>query len=127
LALLGYGTLRLLTGVPPNDLLSLGLWLVAAVVIHDGLVSPTLLGIGSVLTRLPARVRRFVQAGLIVSGLLVVLAAPLIHRAGTQPPSKALLVRDYGVNLAVLIVMVASVSAIGYAWSVARARRAGSR
>ena len=120
--MLGYGSIRLLTGNSVADLLGLALWLVAAVAIHDGLVSPTVLGAGWALRRVPPRARRFTQAGLVVGGLLVVVAAPLIYRQDSQPPSKALLVRDYGANLSLLLGLVVAVSLLGYASSIARAR-----
>lgn len=115
--LVAYGGLRLLTRTPGEDLRPLALWLLAAVLIHDGLVAPAELGVGWALGRLPPRARRFAQATLIVSGMLLVVAAPLIHREGSQPPSKTLLVRDYGANLTVLLAMVASLSALAYLWS----------
>ena len=115
--LVSYGGVRLITGTPVEDLQALAVWLVVAVAIHDGVVAPAVLGVGWTLGRVPPRARRFAQAGLIVSGMLVVVAAPLINREGTQPPSKSLLVRDYGANLTVLLAMVASLSALGYLWS----------
>ena len=39
-ALAAYGAVRLLTEVRPHALLVLGLWLAAAVVLHDGVVAP---------------------------------------------------------------------------------------
>ncbi len=120
--LLGYGGLQLVTGNSTADLLSIALWLVAAVAIHDGLVSPTVLGAGAILRRVPAGPRRFAQAGLVVGAMLVVIAVPLIHREGTQPESKALLLRDYGANLAVLLALVAVVSVVAYVVHVVRAR-----
>ncbi|MEO7981256.1 MAG: hypothetical protein ABI807_10240 [Sporichthyaceae bacterium] len=120
--LLGYGGLQLVTGNSVADLLSLAVWLVAAVAIHDGLVSPTVLGAGALLHRLPPGPRRFAQAGLVVGAMLVVIAVPLIHREGTQPESKALLLRDYGANLAVLLSLVAVVSVVAYVVHVVRAR-----
>ena len=119
---MGYGALRILTGAPVEDLRSLAIWLVAAVVIHDGVVSPAVLGAGWLLGRVPPGPRRFAQAGLVVGGMLVVVAAPLIHRQGTQTPSKALLLRDYTGNLVLLLVLVALVSVGAYVWSLVRDR-----
>lgn len=120
--LLGYGALQLLAGNSAADLISLAVWMVAAVAIHDGLVSPTVLGAGWVLHRAPPRPRRFAQAGLVVAGMLVVIAVPLIYREDTQPESKALLLRDYGANLALLLVLVASLTLMAYGLTRARAR-----
>ncbi len=120
--MVGYGGQRLLTGTPVADLRPLAVWLIAAVLIHDGVVSPAVLGAGWVVKRLPPRPRRFVQAGLVVSGMLIVVAAPLINRQGTQVASKGLLLRDYAANLALLLALVALVSAGGYLWSLAQGR-----
>ena len=120
--MLGYGAVKILTGAPTEDLRALAIWLVAAVVIHDGVVSPAVLGVGWVLARVPPRPRRFAQAGLVVGGMLVVVAAPLIHRQGTQPASKALLLKNYAGNLSLLLVLVALISTGGYIWSIVRNR-----
>ncbi len=120
--MLGYGGWKILGGVPLDDLRALAIWMTAAVVIHDGLVAPALLGAGWLLGRVPPRPRRFAQAGLVVGGMLVVVAAPLIYRQGSQTSSKALLLRDYTANLGLLLVAVALVSVGGYLWSLLRSR-----
>ena len=118
--LLGFGVLRLLTDVPVSDLVVLGLWLVAAVVIHDLVVAPLTVGVGVALTRLPARGRRYVQSGLIAAALVTVVAVPLIVRQDTQPPAESILVRDYGAGLALLLGLVAAVSLLAYVVRVVR-------
>ena len=91
---------------PDKDgLLVLGLWLVAAVALHDGLIAPITVGTGVALTGVPARARRYLQGGLIVCSLITVIAVPLIGRQGTQPASKAILLRDYTANLSLLLGM----------------------
>ena len=105
------------------DLVWIGVWLAAAVVIHDVLLSPTVLAAGRVLTAAPALGRRYLQSFLVVAATVTVVALPLVHREGTQPPSKGLLVRDYGTSWAVLLGLVAAVHLALYAASVVRARR----
>ncbi len=117
-----FGAIELITGVPPQSLLRLAVWLAAAVIIHDAFWSPGLIGLGTVLSRLPARGRRYLQGGLIVAGALTVIAVPMIYLRGQQPPSKAILLQDVGANLALLLVIVAAVSAAAYAWRVIRDR-----
>lgn len=121
-ALIAFGLFRLLTDLDPGDLVVLGVWLLVAVLIHDGVVAPATVGVGVALTRLPARGRRYVQGGLIVGALVTVLALPLINREGTQPAAESLLMRDYAANLALLLGLVAAVAAVLYAARVIRDR-----
>ena len=46
--------MQLIVNVPLSNLLGLAFWLVAAVVIHDGILAPLTVAVGAVLTRLPA-------------------------------------------------------------------------
>ena len=83
--LLTFGVFRLVTELDPGDLFVLGVWLVAAVALHDGLIAPITVGTGVALTRVPPRARRYLQGALIVGALITVIAIPLIGRQGTQP------------------------------------------
>ncbi|MEO6414038.1 MAG: hypothetical protein ABIO48_15735 [Pedococcus sp.] len=112
--LLLYGGVRLVTEVP-QALTGLVLWMVGIVVIHDGLLSPLVVGVGWLLARtVPPRGRRYVQAALVVGGLITIIAIPLIARRGTQPPAKALLLQNYGANLAILLGLVAALNLAAY-------------
>lgn len=120
-----YGAGRILFSVPPPLLVLLGVWLVGALLIQHGIVSPLVVVVGVALRRLvPDRGRRFLQIGLIVAAMVTVVAIPLIIRQGTQPPAKALLLQDYTVNLTVLLALIAALSLVAYAVRVARDRRA---
>ena len=119
-----YGAGRILFSVPPPLLVLLGLWLVGALVVQHGVVSPLVVAVGVALLRLaPDRGRRFLQPGLIVAGMVTVVAIPLITRQGTQPPAKALLLQNYAANLTLLLGLIALVTLIAYAVRVARDRR----
>lgn len=120
--LLGFGVFRLVTKLDTSDLLSLAAWLVVAVALHDGLIAPMTVGTGLALARVPARARRYVQGALIVAALITVVAIPLIGRRGTQPDVKALLLRDYAGNLALLLGLTAAVALVLYAARVVRDR-----
>ena len=125
LALLAYGVARLFLVVALGDLLLLAVWMVGAVAIHDGLLSPLVLGVGAALRRwVPDRGRRFVQLGLIIGSMITVIAVPMIYLEGSQPPEKAILLQHYGVNLTVLLAIVAGVTLVLYAVRVAQDRRA---
>ena len=98
--------------------------MVGIVVIHDGLLSPLVVGVGWLLARtVPPRGRRYTQAALIICGLITIIAIPLIARQGTQPPAKALLLQSYGANLAILLGLVAALNLVAYLVTAARNRR----
>lgn len=120
--LLAFGLLRLVTKLDPPDLWVLLLWLVVAVVLHDCVVAPLTVGVGVTLTRVPARARRYLQGALVVGALVTVVAVPLIGRRGTQPSVKALLLRDYAGNLALVLGLVAAVALLLHAARVLRER-----
>lgn len=125
--LLALGVFRLVTQLPAGDLLALAIWMGAAVALHDGLVAPVTLGTGLLLTRVPPRPRRYLQGALVVAALITVIAIPLIGRAGSQPRSKAILLRDYAGNLTLLLALTATTALVLYALRVVRdQRRAGA-
>jgi hypothetical protein len=116
-----YGVFRLLTNVGLVELLALAAWLIAAVVIHDGILSPAVVAVGWVLSRVvPSRGRRYLQGFLVVGGLMTVIALPLMLRRDSQPVSKAMLQQNYGGNLTLLLAVTGGLSLLLYAIRVAR-------
>ena len=116
-----YGVFRLLTNVGFVELLVLAAWLIGAVVIHDGILSPAVVAVGWFLARrVPPRGRRYLQGFLVIAGLMTVIAVPLMLRKDSQPESKAMLLQSYGGNLTVLLALAAALSLLLYAIQVAR-------
>ena len=116
-----YGVFRLLTNVGFVELLVLAAWLIGAVVIHDGIMSPAVVAVGWFLARtVRPRARRYLQGFLVVGGLMTVIAVPLMLRKDTQPVSKAMLLQSYGANLTLLLALAAALSLLLYAIRVAR-------
>jgi hypothetical protein len=123
LLFIGYGVLLLPANTASKELVLLALWLIAAIVVHDAMLAPAVIGIGWLLRRfVPDRGRRYLQAALVVGAFITVIAVPLILRQGTQPRSKALLQLPYGAHYALLLGMIAGVSLVAYAARVARDR-----
>ncbi len=117
-----YGAGRILFSVPPPLLIMLGAWMVGALLIQHGVVSPLVVTVGAALRRaVPDRGRRFLQAGLIVAAMVTVVAIPLILRRGTQPPAKALLLQNYAANLTLLLGLIAGVTLLLVALAAAAA------
>lgn len=121
IALLAFGVFRLLSEVPTHSLLILAVWLVAALVLHDALLAPSVVGLGWLLQRYVSdRGRRYVQIALIMIALVTLIAIPMIFLRGSQPAAKALLLRNYGANLIVIIGILTIASLILYAVRVTR-------
>jgi hypothetical protein len=122
-ALGAFGVFRLVSELPTYSLLILGVWLAAALVIQDAILAPSVVGVGWLLRRyVPDRGRRYLQVALIMSALITVIAIPMIILRGTQPAVKALLLRNYGSNLILIIAIIGVISLILYAVRVARDR-----
>jgi hypothetical protein len=121
----GFGIFRLVTEIPMHSLLILAVWLAAALVVQDVILAPSVVGVGWLLRRhVPDRGRRYLQAALIMIALITVVAIPMIFLRGSQPAAKALLLRNYGSNLILIIAVITVISLILYAVRVARDRRA---
>jgi hypothetical protein len=123
IALGAFGIFRLATEIPLHNLLILAVWLVAALIIHDAVMEPSVIGVGWLLRRyVPDRGRRYVQIALIMIVPVAVIAIPMIFLRGSQPMEKALLLRNYGVNLIMIIGIIAVIGLILYTVRVARDR-----
>ncbi len=119
---LAFGVFRLGTEIALSDLLALALWLGGALLIHDAVLSPGIVGVAGMLHRLPARARTYVQGALIAGGTVTVIAIPMIYRAGSQPHAKALLEQDFRANLALLLAVVFTGALLAYLRRVAHER-----
>ncbi len=121
-----FGAFRLFTEITPADLIVLAVWLIGALVIHDGILSPAVVAVGWAVSRVtPPRARRYLQAGLIMAAIVTVIAIPMIYRRDSQPKSKAILQQNFGVNLTVLLALIAAGTLIAYAVAAARRPRIG--
>jgi len=119
--LLVYGAGRLLTEIPTHDLVLLAAWMIGAVLIHDGIVSPVVVTVGWLLRRfVPDRGRGHLQAALIMGGLVTIIAVPMIHLRDSQPAVKAILRQNFAGNLTLLLGIIAAGTLVAYAIRVAR-------
>ncbi len=116
-----YGVFRLLTEIKVPDLELLAVWLIAAVVLHDGIISPIVAGLGWATARyVPRRARRFLQPTLVVGGLVTVIALPMIYRQGTLPSQKGILRQNYTANLTIALGILVAVMLLAYAVRLVR-------
>lgn len=120
--MLGYGIVRIFTDAKDTKPVSLAKWLIGALLVHDLLIAPVVIGLGWLLARyVPPRARRYLQAGLIAGGLVSSLGVLLIWRQDKYgAASLALLQQDYRRNLLILLAIVAGGSLGGYLVEVSR-------
>lgn len=82
-------------------------WFVGGPVLHDGLVAPVVGLVGLALTRwLPTPWRTPVKAGVVASGVLTLLALPLLWRPYHVVTNPGLHDRNYGAGLAIALGVV---------------------
>lgn len=123
IALALFGVFRLLTQVSIGGVAFLLGWLIAALVIHDGIIAPGTLGLATLIRRkIPARARRYLQGALISGAAVTVIALPMIYRAHSQPKVKALLEQNFAANLALLLGVIAVVAFLAYVVRLIRDR-----
>jgi protein-S-isoprenylcysteine O-methyltransferase Ste14 len=101
--------------------LSLGLWLAGGVLGHDALLSPIVVVLGVMATRLaPSAARAPLAVALIVWGSITLVAVPVLGRFGALSDNPTLLDRPYQTSWLVLTGLVVAAVA---ATSLVRARR----
>jgi len=98
-------------------------WWVAAAVIHDSIVAPVALLTGWIVVRFaPRMVKAPVQAGLILTAVVVAAAWPALRGYGRIASNPTYLPRHYGTGLAVTL---AAIWVACGAWAVVRGTRSG--
>ncbi|MEX0171098.1 hypothetical protein [Streptomyces sp. LMG1-1-1.1] len=108
LALMGLGAW--LTAGEPEPLGVL-VWLAGALVLHDGILAPLVLGVGLLLV---GRSRRGLLRGAsVVAGSVLLVTLPLLVRPGA-PANPSVLPLPYGRNLAIVLAAVAVVTGVLY-------------
>jgi hypothetical protein len=109
-----------------DDFVGWGVWVVGADVAHDALLAPALCGMGLVLARLVPGgwVRAHLQAGLIASGVVLLVAWVPLRGWGGNPGNPTIRPLDYRTaTLTVLAVVwgVVALSAARHWWGTKRA------
>jgi hypothetical protein len=110
-----YGAWLLLSTQDRDQLVSAATWLVAGVVLHDGVLAPLVLLVLALGGRLlPAAYRAPAAVGLVVLGSLTLLAVPVLGAFGRQVHNPSLLDRHYWLGwLGVAGLVVLAVVAAG--------------
>lgn len=97
-------------------------WLVAGVLAHDLVLVPLVAAFGWGLARVvPTRIRPVLRGGLLVAAVVTLVALPVLSGKG-DATNASLTPLDYPRNLAVVLGLIAAVTAVV---AVLRSRRAG--
>lgn len=98
-------------------------WFLGSALVHDLAVAPLVFLIAvTVVRRVPARFRSLVQAGLVVTGLVMIATFPIVAKFGERPDNPTLLPNNYVVGLALVLGGVWAVITV----AIIRRRHAGS-
>ncbi|MFJ7065922.1 hypothetical protein [Streptomyces sp. NPDC101115] len=116
LGLIGLGAWLVAVGPDPAGV---GVWLVGALVLHDGILAPLVVAVGLLLVGRPER--GLLRAALVVAGSVVLVTLPLLVRPG-EPPNPSALPLPYARNLAIVLGAVAVVTGALYLRRRGRAR-----
>ncbi|WP_378146251.1 hypothetical protein ACFJGV_01390 [Cnuibacter sp. UC19_7] len=131
-AAIALGAVVLASDQTVPQIVGVGAWLIAAIVIHDGVLAPVAFGVDVVLRRTGRRIRPVylvvAQVAVVVGAVLTLVVAPEIRATTIGNPNPTVVPFDYGVRLAwmwaalaVLTALVCLAIALG-----SRSRRAGS-
>lgn len=125
----GRGAVGLVGSTGGDALRSVVAWFLGSVVLHDAVAVPAVLAVGLATRAVPAVARRYVQAGLVVSGTVALVAAPLVSGLGRTPGNPSALPGNYAHGLlGVLAAVWAGVAVTAFAGAaVARSRVGRSR
>jgi len=126
-AIIGFGVWGVIHTRAQAVPVALTAWLVGAAIVHDFLVAPVVFAVGIALRRsLKGRIRVSIQAGLLVSGVVLAYSFPLLLGYGRRPSNPTVQPNDYVVNV---VVVLAAIWTAGFVWLLAGAHRArrGSR
>lgn len=113
---------RQLSVLPQSE--DVAVWLVGALVLHDGLIAPLVLAGGFLIAAVPAR--GVLRGALIVGGSLVLITLPLLVRPGS-PPNPSALPLPYGRNLLLVLAVVAIAAVVVAVAARYRPRHPGRR
>lgn len=128
---LAFGAYTLVDTVALRRLPGVVLWIGAAILLHDAVISPVVFGLGVLTRRAGHRVSGSiivtVQAAIVLGSLLTLIVLPAIVAQGLGPKNPTVLPLDYARNLGLFWLGVAVAGAVLSLWLYRRTRRANQR
>ena len=115
-ALLAVGGITLLNDVNPKRYIGLASWLIGALIIHDGIIAPTvfviILFFRRANKRIPVIFLLIVQGAIVVGSIISLLVVPEILKKAIGAANPTLLPLDYSTNLVVFLIGLAILTGI---------------
>ena len=128
LALLVAGAITLLNDVEPSSYPGIAIWMLGALVIHDGIAAFAIFAVSIALrrasTKIPVAVIAIVQGALAVGAIVFVIVVPAILKKDIGSANSSILPLDYGLNLVLFYLGLIFVAAIASYGVVARRQKA---
>jgi hypothetical protein len=124
-AVIGFGTVGALNSVwlrdRPGDLVR---WLLGGLVLHDAVLVPLVTVAGLLVAKLAPRwLRGPIDIALVLSGLVLLFAYPLLRAFGRRESNRSILPLDYGRNVAIVLLLIWLGAAAVAAVKLVRRRR----
>ena len=116
LGLLGVGGVVAETSLSPTQFPRILLWLVAALIVHDGIIAPAVFGVSLVArrvsTRVPAVIIAVVEGALVSAGIITLLFLPEALKKAIGTNSSSILPQNYTLHLVVFYAIIAALTAV---------------
>jgi hypothetical protein len=110
------GAALLVTTVRPSGIAGLGVWLLAALVLHDGILAPAafagnrlLRGAGA---RIPPAVLAVLQGAVVIGVVLTLIVLPEVRAKQLGPRNPTVLPFDYALRLGLLWIVLAVLTTV---------------
>jgi hypothetical protein len=131
IVLLAWGIYVMVDTVALPRITGLAIWIVAAIILHDAILSPILFGFGLLLRRagqkVPGTVIAVVQGTLVVGSMMSLVVVPMLVAQNFTPNNPTILPLNYGLNLGIFwLALIVGGSALSV-WLYLRAKRAKDR
>lgn len=114
--LLAVGGYVLTDEVKPKRYIGILTWLFGALVIHDGIIAPSVFGLSLLFRRAQHRVApvviAIIQGALVIGGIITLIVAPEIIKKAIGTLSSSILPQNYALHLAVFYVILVALTAI---------------
>ena len=115
LSLLGVGGVVALTWLHPAQYPRVILWLVAALVVHDGIIAPAVFLVALVARRASSRVPSAIlglgQGVIVVAGIVTLLVLPEVLKKAIGTNSSSILPQNYGLHLVMFYLVIGVLTA----------------
>ena len=115
-ALLAIGGITLLNDDNPKRYIGLASWLIGALIIHDGIIAPTvfviILFFRRANKRIPVVFLLIVQGAIVIGSIIALLVVPEILKKAIGAANPTLLPLDYSTNLVVFLIGLAILTGI---------------